>query len=145
LKSKSSARSKRTAQLSHVESEPQKRFFFNRSREGRNEDFTLPDAVSRLSLINIEAAQNQFDLESQLKTNKILNSKFSISFKRNNSNLKLSEGMNESISNIKFFIAQPHSQSYANFPYKLKRHIPQSPYSKQQNIIHRYGLSKDKK
>ena len=48
-------------------------------------DTILPDAIKRLYIINVEAAQNQLNLEEQLQTSIMLNNKFGESFKLNQS------------------------------------------------------------
>jgi hypothetical protein len=81
-----------TKKLKQAESHEPKQFFFSRYNEKRNEDMSLPEAISRLYVMNVEAAQNQMGLKEQILTTALLNKNFGRSFKRNAVNVKDFDG-----------------------------------------------------
>lgn len=79
-------RVKKQEKLSHAQSQDSKKFFVNNARIGVNENMSLPDAVARLYIMNVEAAQNQVNLQDQIQTTTLLNKNFDRNFKRNRYN-----------------------------------------------------------
>lgn len=79
-------RIKKQDHLNHAQSLDSNKFFVNHARIGLNENMSLPDAVARLYIMNVEAAQNQVNLQDQIQTTTLLNKNFGRNFKRNRLN-----------------------------------------------------------
>ena len=79
-----------------------------------------------------------------MQTSSLLNKNFGKSFKRISSTKDFqSKWFYLYIKSNKIFdVERNQISNYSNYAWSLKRHIAQSPYSKQQNIISKYSLGK---
>ena len=107
--------SPRKKTLKTAQSQETRKFFVNKARMGSNEDMSLPDAITRLYILNVEAAQNHVDLENQIKTTSLLNKNFPYKFKQKNYRENPSRQSENSLQKI------VHMNSYVNHGYQLKR------------------------
>ena len=74
----------RRSMLRHNQSEGAPRFFGRNMSKDKDQEMSIPDVVNRLYLINVEAAQNQVNLKSQIHTTTELNKNFQQNFKQRN-------------------------------------------------------------
>lgn len=106
----------------------------------KENELSIPEEVNRLYLLNVEAAQNQVNVQSQIRTSSSLNRHFDINFVRRNPNpssksdCRILDKSTEEFNPV---------LSYQNKSYNLKRKVYQSPYQKQQKIISRYVLKRE--
>ncbi|CAI2387120.1 unnamed protein product [Moneuplotes crassus] len=119
------------SKLSHNQSEDAQQFSRFSKQKNKYNEMSIPEAVSRVYLINVEAAQNQVNLESQIRTSSSLNRNFTKKFKQR-SNVPSGRSIDKFNPVL----------SYQNKSYQLKRKVYESPYQKQQKIIGRYVLKK---
>ena len=134
---------KKTFGIPHNASENKNGFFNSKTAMNINENRSIPEAINKIYLINVEAARNQVNLQKQLKTNNILNKNFGIKFIRNKYGSKELEGVKiktnlcigRSVDNLN------PALSYQNYSYKIKREVYQTPFQKQQKIIGRYSIT----